>query len=154
MSMTGTVGTERALELVVAMHRLLRGLRRAGDAGGLAPTQLIVLALLVQHGPARIGELAERVPCSQPTATVAVAGLESAGLAVREADPTDGRATRARSTDAGQAALRSLAHSEAELLASLLATLPAAEADRVHAATPVLADLAERLRTPDSPGAG
>jgi DNA-binding MarR family transcriptional regulator len=142
--MTRPVGTEQALELVVAMHRLLRGLRRPA---GLAPTQLIVLALLVQHGPSRIGELAERVPCSQPTATVAVAGLETADLARREPDPTDGRATRVQVTDAGRAALYSLAHGEAETLASLLNALPAEDADRLLAAAPVLAALAERVRT-------
>ncbi|HEV7651962.1 MAG TPA: MarR family winged helix-turn-helix transcriptional regulator [Actinophytocola sp.] len=145
--MARTVGTEQALELVVAMHRLLRGLRRTADAAGLAPTQLIVLALLLQHGPSRIGELAGRVPCSQPTATVAVAGLQTAGLARREPDPTDGRATRVHVTDAGRAALYSVAHGEAETLASLLTSLPAADVDLLLAAAPLLANLAERVRT-------
>ena len=143
--MARTVSTEQALELVVAMHRLLRGLRR--DAQGLAPTQLITLALLLQHGPSRIGELAELVPCSQPTATVAVAGLEAAGLAHRERDPADGRAIRVHMTDAGRAALYSLAHGEAETLASLLTALPPEDVDRLLAATPVLATLAEKVRT-------
>ncbi len=103
-----------------------------------------------------------------------MAGLETAGLADREpaptdgraggcgtcrprAGPTDGRAIRARITDAGQAALRSPAHGEAELLAALpwaeaarvMAALPVAKAARVWAAGPVLADRAERLRTTD-----
>ena len=46
----GPVGTEQALQTVVAMHRLLRGLRRA-TGGAVPPTQLIILALLNQHGP-------------------------------------------------------------------------------------------------------
>lgn len=142
--MARTVGTEQALELVVAMHRLLRGLRRPA---GLGPTQLIVLALLLQHGPSRIGELAERVPCSQPTATVAVAGLQTAGLVHREPDPTDGRAIRVHVTDAGRAALYSVAHGEAETLASLLNVLPATDVDRLLMAAPVLAALAEHVST-------
>src|SRR5216117_2595232 len=123
--------TDEALELVVAMHRLLRGLRRTGDPAVLPPTQLIVLAVLAQQGPVRIGELAQRVPCSQPTATAMVGWLAAAGLARREPDPTDGRATRALVTDAGIGALRSVAHGEAEALASLLAVLPDEEVARV-----------------------
>lgn len=142
--MTSTVRTEQALELVVAMHRLLRALRRTGDSETMQPMRLIVLALLNQHGPLRIGELAERVPCSQPTATVVVAGLSDAKLARREPDPTDGRATRAVITDAGRAVLRSVAHTEAENLVTLLATFPEEDVARVLAAAPVLAALAER----------
>jgi len=65
------VGADEALDVVIAMHRLMRRLRRAGHTGAVHPTQLIVLALLMQYGPLRIGELARRVPCSQPTATTA-----------------------------------------------------------------------------------
>ena len=66
-----TVGADEALDIVIAMHRLMRRLRRAGHTGAVHPTQLIVLALLMQYGPLRVGELARRVPCSQPTATTA-----------------------------------------------------------------------------------
>ena len=73
--------------------------------------------------------------------------MRTAGLARREPDPTDGRATRVHVTDAGRAALYSVAHGEAETLASLLSTLPPADVDRLLAAAPVLAALAERVRT-------
>jgi DNA-binding MarR family transcriptional regulator len=142
------VHAEETLEVVIAMHRLLRRLRRAGPTNAVHPTQLIVLALLTQYGPLRVGELARRVPCSQPTATTAVAGLLASGFVDREPDPTDGRATRVAATPAGQAILRSVTHSEAEVLAGLLATIPPQEARLLLAAAPVLSTLADTLADP------
>jgi DNA-binding MarR family transcriptional regulator len=174
---------EQTLPLVVAMHRLLRGLRRSGgpagggsvggpgggaagggparggaagggasgggSAGGVGqpvpPTQLIVLALLRERGPLRIGELAARIPCSQPTATTVVAAMAGAGLVRRDPDPADRRAVVVVATDTGLAVLDSVAAAEADRLAALLAELPAADRDAVLAAGPVLARLAERL---------
>ncbi|WP_345468355.1 MarR family winged helix-turn-helix transcriptional regulator [Actinoallomurus oryzae] len=138
-----TVSADEALHVVIAMHRLMRRLRRTGHNGTVHPTQLIVLALLNQYGPLRIGEIARRVPCSQPTATTVVAGLRSAGFVDREADPTDGRATRVAATPTGLAVLRSLAHGEAEVLATLMAELPEDDARLVIAAGPVLDTLAD-----------
>ncbi|MCW2943906.1 MAG: MarR family transcriptional regulator [Actinoallomurus sp.] len=137
------MSTEEALHVVIAMHRLLRRLRRAGDTSAVHPTQLIVLALLNQHGPLRIGELAGRVPCSQPTATTAVAGLQAAGLVNREPDPTDGRATHVVATEAGRRTLQSFRHSEAEALTTLLSTIPADDLRLLLAAAPVLSTLAD-----------
>jgi DNA-binding MarR family transcriptional regulator len=138
-----TVGADQALDIVISMHRLMRRLRRAGHTGAVHPTQLIVLALLLQYGPLRIGELARRVPCSQPTATTAVAGLLAAGFVDREPDPTDGRAIRVAATDAGRAILQSFAHSEAEVLASLMSAIPEDEARLLLTAGPVLSTLAD-----------
>jgi DNA-binding MarR family transcriptional regulator len=141
---TGTVGTQEALQLVIAMHRLLRGLRKAADIPG-APhaTQLIVLALLAQHGPLRVGELAVRIPSSQPTATLTVAGLEASGLVIRESDPDDGRASRVLITEAGQRMLRSLAEREAEALTGLLSAVGEEDLLILRAAIPLLASLAD-----------
>jgi DNA-binding MarR family transcriptional regulator len=137
------VGADEALNVVIAMHRLMRRLRRAGHTGAVHPTQLIVLALLMQYGPLRIGELARRVPCSQPTATTAVAGLLAAGFVDRQPDPTDGRAIRVAATDAGRAILQSFAHSEAEVLASLMSAIPEDDARLLLTAAPVLSTLAD-----------
>ncbi|NLU70877.1 MarR family transcriptional regulator [Streptomyces sp. HNM0574] len=139
-----------ALELVLSLHRLLRSLRRAGATGGLQPTQLIVLSLLTEGGPSRVGVLAERVPCSQPTATAVVAELESAGLVRREPDPTDGRATRVAVTEAGGRTLSGVAHGEAEALTRRLGLLAPEDAAHVLATAPLL----RRLADPAVPGAG
>jgi DNA-binding MarR family transcriptional regulator len=144
MSMSaGTVSRQEALQLVIAMHRLLRGLRRASDIAAPHPTQFIVLALLGQHGPLRIGELAERLPCSQPTATTTVAGLQAAGLVSRQADPTDGRAARVLITEDGRRTLQSLAQGEAEALAALLSTVDEEELEILRAVIPLLSGLAD-----------
>jgi len=140
---TGTVSTQEALQLVIAMHRLLRGLRRAADIAAPHATQLIVLAMLAQHGPLRVGELAARIPCSQPTATITVAGLQTAGLVTREADPADGRAARVLITKDGRHTLQSLARSEAEALAALLSTVGEEDLRILRAAIPLLSGLAD-----------
>jgi DNA-binding MarR family transcriptional regulator len=145
------VGAEEALDVVIAMHRLMRRLRRAGDIGAMQPTQLIVIALLTQYGPLRIGEIARRVPCSQPTATTAVAGLLTSGFVDREPDPADGRATRVAVTPAGQAVLQSFTHSEAEVLAALMSAIPEEQARLLLTAAPVLSTLADLPATPGVP---
>jgi DNA-binding MarR family transcriptional regulator len=145
------VSAEEALDVVIAIHRLLRRLRRAGDTSAVHPTQLIVLALLTQYGPLRIGELAERVPCSQPTATTTVAGLQAAGLVDRVPDPTDGRATRVVATKAGRLMLQSFAHSEAEILAALMSAIPADDVRLLLSAAPILSTLADLPAQPAMP---
>ena len=139
----GTVSTQEALQLVIAMHRLLRGLRRAADIATPHATQFIVLALLAQHGPLRVGELAARIPCPQPTATITVAGLQTAGLVSREADPADGRAARVLITEDGRRTLQSRAQSEAEALAALLSTVGEEDLRILRAAIPLLSSLAD-----------
>jgi DNA-binding MarR family transcriptional regulator len=139
---TGTVSTQEALQLVIAMHRLVRGLRKA-DAAAPHPTQLIVLALLAQHGPLRVGELAARIPCPQPTATTTVAGLQAAGLVSREVDPADGRAARVLITEVGRRTVHSAAQREAEALAALLSTVDEEDLRILRAAIPLLSGLAE-----------
>ena len=138
----GTVNNQEALQLVIAMHRLLRGLRKADIAAPHA-TQLIVLALLAQHGPLRVGELAARIPCPQPTATTTVAGLQTAGLVTREADPADGRAARVQITEAGRRTIHTVAQCEAEALAALLSTVDEEDLRILRAAIPLLSGLAD-----------
>lgn len=138
-----TIGDDAALQLVVSLNRLTRSLRRAAAAGGIQPTQLAVLAMLTQRGPSRIGEIATWVPCSQPTATAAVLGLETAGLIRREPDPTDGRASRVLATERGTAALAEVARGEAEVLAERLVSLRPDEVRRLAEIEPLLRRLAE-----------
>jgi DNA-binding MarR family transcriptional regulator len=132
-----------ALQLVLALHRLVRSLR-TGPAGlGLHPTQLLVLVQLVEAGPLRVGELAARVPCSQPTVTTVANGLETDGLVQRVRDATDGRAIRLRITEAGRAAVLDVVKGHADLLKQRLATLTAADRDLLLAAIPVLRQMTQ-----------
>jgi len=92
---------QEALQLLVSMHRIVRHLRRSRTTTLLHPTQFLALMLIADEQPIRIGEIAARVPCSQPTATTTVAALEESGLVRREPDPVDGRATAVVLTEAG-----------------------------------------------------
>ncbi len=131
-------GDDTALQLVLTLHRLVRSLRGPLPVAGLHPTQLLVLAQLTEAGPLRIGELAARVPCSQPTATTVANGLELAGFVRRDRDTTDGRAIRLHITEAGRAAVREVVRAQAALLRQRLDVLADADRDRIEAAVPVL----------------
>ncbi|MBB5805388.1 DNA-binding MarR family transcriptional regulator [Saccharothrix ecbatanensis] len=141
--MTTNLTNQDALQLVVAVHRLIRSLRQSASVRRLQPTQLLVLAELASQGPMRIGEIAVRALCSQPTATTVVTGLESGGLVRRESDPADGRATIVELTGLGRETILSLAHGEAELLSDRLSRLSAEELEALRCATPLLRRLAD-----------
>jgi DNA-binding MarR family transcriptional regulator len=119
---------QEALQLLVSMHRIVRHLRRSRDAALMHPTQFLSLMLIADEQPIRIGEIAARVPCSQPTATTTVAALEEAGLARREPDPIDGRATAVVLTEAGAATVEAAGQQAAEELSKILDRLD--ESDR------------------------
>jgi DNA-binding MarR family transcriptional regulator len=141
--MPTTVTNHEALQLVVAVHRLVRSLRQAAPARRLQPTQLLVLSELSAHGPMRIGEIAVRALCSQPTATTVVTSLESTGLVRREPDAADGRATIVVLTEVGRETIASLAHGEAELMSERMAELSPEDREHLRSAMPILRHLAE-----------
>lgn len=110
---------QETLQLLVSMHRIVRHLRRSRTAV-MHPTQFLALMLISDEQPIRIGEIAARVPCSQPTATTTVAALEEAGLVRREPDPVDGRATAVVLTEAGATTVAESGRQAAEELSKLL----------------------------------
>jgi DNA-binding MarR family transcriptional regulator len=73
--------------------------RRQRD--GLTPTQAQALAMLAARGSHRVGELAQALGVTQPTASDAIAALVRKGLVARERDTSDGRASRLVVTLAG-----------------------------------------------------
>jgi DNA-binding MarR family transcriptional regulator len=82
--------------------------RRGGQVDGpgtdaLTSTQRLVLVLLADHGPVRLGALAGLAETTQATATRTVTALHRLGLAERGRDPADGRAVLAGLTAAGRA---------------------------------------------------
>ncbi len=58
----GVVRADEVLDVVLAMVRLMRRLRREGHIGAVSPTQLITLGFLVRCGPLRVSEPVTRVP--------------------------------------------------------------------------------------------
>lgn len=143
------VPTERAsgpaLSLVLAIHRLRRGLRAALPPGqfNFNPTQLLILTQLAGSDPTRVGELAQRVHCSQPTATTVVNGLEAIGLVRRIKDTEDGRAIKVSLTEAGLESLREVGQQEAAYLDTLMNELSEQDRATMIAAVPVMLHIAE-----------
>ena len=92
---------ELVSRLVVVSSRLTRAFRRViGNENSLAT--LRALAVIEQYQPVRVGHFAQGYLSSQPAATKLLARLEEAGLVLREASPTDGRASQFSLTDAGR----------------------------------------------------
>ncbi len=69
----------------------------------LTSTQRLVLVLLTDNEPVRLGALARLAETTEATATRTVTGLTGLGLAQRARDPADGRAVLVRATPAGRA---------------------------------------------------
>ena len=88
--------------------RLVHALKMALATDGRDRAALVLLYPLVRLGPLRQGALAEQVHSDPSTISRHVASLVERGLVRREADESDGRASRLVVTDAGHAALDEL----------------------------------------------
>lgn len=124
-----------------ASIRLLRQLRREDDATGITAPHLSALSVLVFGGPQTLGELAAAEQVKPPSMTRTIRGLEEAGLAVREADPLDGRVAWVRATPEGARVLHA---GRARRVASLAGRLRALDAQEL-AALEHAAGLLERV---------
>ena len=109
-----------------AIH-LLRALRREDARLGVGPAKLSALSVLVFGGGRTISALAEAEQVRLPTMSRLVAGLERDGLALREPDPRDGRASLVRATALGRSVLRRGRERRVGELARRLATLNTAD---------------------------
>ena len=143
--MTNTDPGQRILE---ELSRLIRQLSRISggpdDGPAMTATQRLALFDLVDSGPLRLNDLAQRMGTSAPTASRAVDALDELGLVERHPDPTDRRAITIELTDNGRrsveerkarvyAAFRpaaaALSPADREKLAELLARLTAELSD-------------------------
>lgn len=113
------------------LGRLIRELTRqtggAEETRGMTATQRIALVELGEDGPFRLGDLADRMGTSAPTATRAVDALESLGLAKREPEPADRRALRIGLTEQGRALFAERTARAADVFAPATASLTADE---------------------------
>ncbi|WP_083751245.1 MarR family winged helix-turn-helix transcriptional regulator [Kribbella sp. ALI-6-A] len=136
---------EQAVHLMVAMHRIVRHLRRTAMSTSMHPTQFIALLVIAREQPVRIGTIANRVPCSQPTATTTVAVLESSGLVRRRADSLDGRATAVELTELGAETVAHMRADATEALTTILANLTPEDRAKVLEAGEILYRVADDL---------
>jgi len=117
---------ELATRLHAATLHFLRRVRTVDRDLPIGPAQLSALSVLVFGGPRTLGALASIEHVRPPTMTRIVAGLESAGLAVRGPVPGDRRAARIKPTARGT---RLMARGRDQRVAAVLALLTGLSAD-------------------------
>jgi DNA-binding MarR family transcriptional regulator len=137
-------------DLGVVIEGLVALLRSLNTTGDLSRTASATLATLAGEGPRRLTALAAREGVTQPAMSQLIDRLAAAGLVLREADPSDGRAILVRITDEGRAVRERRRAERAERLAALLARLAPEYQARIAAALPALETLA-LLRAGDLP---
>lgn len=105
-----------------------KGMLNVGDLG--AEFSALMLLFPLRHlGPMRVTDLAEVKQADPSTVSRQAAQLVKAGLARREADPADGRASRLAITDAGLKACRQLAEARHAVLSQVLRDWPPERVD-------------------------
>ena len=95
-----------ATEVRRGVISLARRLRLERSEAGLTALELSVLGHLHRRGPLTPGELATAERVQPQSLTRTLAALETAGLALREPDPADGRRSLLAITEYGHTALR------------------------------------------------
>lgn len=122
---------EALLEVAPRLARLLAGALESDDGQALTLRQFRILQRLASR-PHRSGELASSTGVTAPTMSVAIAGLETAGLVKRQPDPQDRRALLISMTAAGEAAYRQARQRLHNLLVEVAAELSADDADALQ----------------------
>ena len=119
-------GTSRLADELTRFVRLgarAKGMLNASDLG--AEFSALMLLFPLRHlGPMRVTDLAEVKQADPSTISRQVAQLVKAGLARREADPVDGRASRLAVTDTGLTACQRLHEARHALLSEALSDWP------------------------------
>jgi DNA-binding MarR family transcriptional regulator len=114
--------TSRLADEVLRFVRLgarAKSMLNTGDLG--AEFSALMLLFPLRHlGPMRVTDLAELKQADPSTVSRQVAQLVKAGLARREADPVDGRASRLAVTEAGLAACERMHEARHGLLGEAL----------------------------------
>ncbi len=119
-------GDATLVDRLEQLFSLLARTDAGADAGpAMTSTQRVVLIELVSSGPVRLGTLAARIGASDPTVSRAVAGMVSAGIVERSADPDDRRAVLLAATPAGREWVERRREEVAAALAKALEHMPA-----------------------------
>lgn len=132
-------------EFVPRLSRIIANALISSPEIALSLRQYRLLERLADR-PHRTTELATRSDVTQPTASAAIAALESRGLVARTSDPSDRRATLIELTDAGRA---TFAAARAQVLAELTivtSELTPADGKALAAMQPALVRGMDRLR--------
>ncbi|MFW0783774.1 MarR family transcriptional regulator [Gordonia sp. CPCC 206044] len=145
--------TELAVALRPTLTRLYLALRRHTPIREYTAAQASALAVLLDHGPMRMGELADRESIRMPTATALIDGLTRNGLVERRPDPEDRRAVLVALTDHGRDVLAAVGGQRDSILTAALSALTDDERESLAAAAPALRALRQQLDACSAPGA-
>jgi DNA-binding MarR family transcriptional regulator len=132
-----------ASRLRMAMMRIVRQIRKQTD-GEQSVSAIAALASLKRLGAITVGELADAEGVSRPSMTVLVGSLLDQGLVSKEADASDGRLVRVRTTAAGTKALDESRTRRTAYLAKRLRGLEQAELKTLDDASGILERLLEK----------
>jgi DNA-binding MarR family transcriptional regulator len=138
------------LAVAQALERVIAWLRQSREPAGLSASGLSVLSRLDALGSLRVTELAELEQLTQPGMTTLINRLEDAGLAVREPDPSDGRAVRVSITPTGIERVVENRRARAARLHARIAQLSAEDQAALSAALPALRAFATDLNIHDN----
>jgi DNA-binding MarR family transcriptional regulator len=121
--------------LAAAIERLIAEIMRRGGSIGAEPsplstTQALMLRVLADHGPLRLGTLAVLMGTTSATASRTVDVLERAGFVRRVRDPLDGRGVTVEVTPAGRGEVRRRRKRMAAMVGELLKGLQPVEQRR------------------------
>ena len=130
------------LAVADALERAIGWLRDWRTPSGLSASTLSALSRLDALGSLRVTDLAELEQLTQPGMTTLINRLEDAGFAVREPDPTDGRAVRVTITPSGAARVLAYRESRAALIRTRIAQLSDGDQAALIAALPALRSFA------------
>jgi DNA-binding MarR family transcriptional regulator len=126
-----------ARALAAGLDRLSMWLRKQYPQP-VSSSTITALDRLAGEGPLRVSELAAREGMTQPGVTLLVNRMAGAGLAERVPDPTDGRASLVRITEAGNALLTERLAARAEVLRARVARLSTDDQRVLMAALPAI----------------
>ncbi|MXP21455.1 MarR family transcriptional regulator [Gordonia sp. HNM0687] len=131
--------------------RLYLTLRRRTPIAEYSAAQASALSVLLDHGPLRMGELAERESIRMPTATALIDGLTKNGLVERTPDPADRRAVLVGLTDHGRTVLDRVRGRRDTILTAALAGLTDDDRAALAAAAPALEALRHQIEALPNP---
>jgi DNA-binding MarR family transcriptional regulator len=121
------MATERLVEDLLTLWRLLRNLSSPVRRAEMTPEQYWLLRLLNRTGPLNISELANELGIAISSATVSCKRLEKAGLLTRERQSDDERVVRVALTVKGLAQIDAWRQRKREALTHWLSVLDAQE---------------------------
>ena len=121
------MATERLVEDLLTLWRLLRNLSNPVRRAEMTPEQYWLLRLLNRSGSLNISELANELGIAISSATVSCKRLEKAGLLTRERQSVDERVVRVALTAKGLAQIDAWRQRKREALTHWLSVLDAQE---------------------------